>query len=306
MKGALFGFLAMVMLAAVACATATPYPTHTPYPTATNYPTYTPYPTATNYPTYTPYPTATNYPTSTPYPTATNYPTSTPYPTNTPYPTATPRPTYTPYPTPTAIPLPTPTPFVIRPNPPTPTPRAGRVVIPTPVIPPPTQSVRPRPLATPPYATPPVLSTQVVIPPTPPATPPPIECGEDCAFDAPPVISSVEWVRKPRIEDGRFSFAARIDGYDLTFPSNRGGVANVAFDVGGRLYGSILPPSGQGWDWTPRPNQWIADTYEFAGGMFTVSAQVSPAAANQSGLQVCLWTGGHHSQAENLGCIRVD
>ena len=259
MKIGLFGFLAMFLLVAMACAS----PTATPTPTATaiTTPTATPTPTATaiTMPTATPTPTATAITTPTWFPAPTiNYPKRTPV---------------------TTAPPPPTTPF-IRPTP-------TRVVLST--IPLPTiQFIRPTPTPTP-Y-------------PTQPPYAPPADCGDDCAFDAPPLISPIEWVRKPQIENGRFSFVAQIDGYDLTFPSTSGGVANVAFDVGGRLYGSIIPPG----NWLPRPNQWIADTYDFSDGVFTVAAQVSPSAANQSGLTVCLWTGGSASKAENLGCIRVN
>ena len=134
-----------------------------------------------------------------------------------------------------------------------------------------------------------------------------IECvGAGCQRDYVPVISRVDWVQKPQIsEGGRFSFVARIDdGYDLTIPGLGGGPANVVFSVGAALYGTILPPSGPGWDWTPSPNQWIADTYEYAGKTLTVAARVSPAVATHPGLRVCLWTGG--STAEILDCTGIN
>ena len=113
-------FLAMILLAVVACQAPAPTPdipatieatvqlqtappnTATPYPTFTPFPTPTDMPTATAYPTHTPYPTNTPFPTPTEAPTATPYPTHTPYPTNTPYPTTAPnlQPT-----SPTALPI---------------------------------------------------------------------------------------------------------------------------------------------------------------------------------------------------------
>ena len=84
--------LVAIALAAVACFTPEPPPTHTPFPTWTPAPTVTPYPTWTPEPTVTPYPTHTPFPTWTPAPTATAYPTHTPFPTWTPAPTPTPTP----------------------------------------------------------------------------------------------------------------------------------------------------------------------------------------------------------------------
>ena len=107
--------LALLLLAAVACAQFAPTPE--PFPTATldipatvaaqvtelmaAIPTTTPYPTATPAPTYTPNPTATPLPTYTPYPTPTAAHTATPYPTYTPYPplNLAPTPTNPPQPT---------------------------------------------------------------------------------------------------------------------------------------------------------------------------------------------------------------
>ena len=91
--------LAVLSVAALACAAPPPLPTYTPYPTQSPLPTLTPFPTWTPAPTATAYPTATPYPSPTPYPTATAYPTPTPLPTRTPAPTWTPLPTHTPYPT---------------------------------------------------------------------------------------------------------------------------------------------------------------------------------------------------------------
>ena len=91
--------LAVLSVAALACAAPPPLPTYTPYPTQSPLPTLTPFPTWTPAPTATAYPTATPYPSPTPYPTATAYPTPTPLPTRTLAPTWTPLPTQTPFPT---------------------------------------------------------------------------------------------------------------------------------------------------------------------------------------------------------------
>ena len=111
MKVLLIIAVAILSLAALACAQ--PSPTVTPDIPATVTARLSQTPTATPLPTYTLYPTAT------PRPTYTLYPTATPQPTYTLYPTATPRPTQTPLiryveviPSPTATPRPTPTPDI--------------------------------------------------------------------------------------------------------------------------------------------------------------------------------------------------
>ena len=182
----------------------------------------------------------------------------------------------------------------------------GGAATPTPA--PTAQPFTPAPTATP--ALRPTMPPVSPVKPTPTAAAErldPIECvGAGCQTDYEPVIGLVDWVQKPQIsEGGRFSFIARIDdGYDLTIPGLGGGPANVVFSVGSALYGTILPPSGPGWDWTPSPNQWIADTYEYAGQTLTVAARVSPAVATHPGLRICLWTGG--PMAKILDCTGIN
>ena len=128
-----------------------------------------------------------------------------------------------------------------------------------------------------------------------------VKC-EDCREDFLPLFNPVDWIQKPQVSaNGQLSFKARIDEeYTLIFPSRSRGGSNIALSVEGTLHGTVLPPSGPGWKWTSKPNQWIADTYTFRDGIFFVVAQVDPAVATHPGLRVCIWTGG--TEGEVLAC----
>ena len=206
----------------------------------------------------------------------------------------------TPSPTPTAAAIPAPTP---NPEATVDAARAGdRMATPSPQEP--TLALTPVPTPTPkPTAT-----------PTPRPTPKPtpqrlqeVDCrGADCQMDYEPTFSRVDWIQKPQVSaDGRFSLIAQVGaGYDLTIPGLNGGSANVVFSDGPALYGSVLPPSGPGWNWNPAPNQWIASAYEYRDKTLTVVAQVAPAVATHPGLRLCLWTGG--TMSEILDCVALD
>ena len=154
---------------------------------------------------------------------------------------------------------------------------------------------------------PPARTTLVPLQPT--ATPDPtpsdrldpIDC-DDCREDYLPLLDPVDWIQRPQVSaNGQLSFKARIDEkHTLIFPTLSGGRNNVTLSTGPTLYGSILPPSGPGWKWSSKPNQWIADTYTFRDGIFVVVAKVDPTVATHTGLRVCIWTGGN--EGEVLSC----
>ena len=154
----------------------------------------------------------------------------------------------------------------------------------------------------------PAQATPVALQPTPTSAQPDrleaIDC-DDCREDYLPLLNPVDWIQKPQVSaNGQLSFKARIDEkYALIFPSLSGGSNNVALSVGPTLYGGILPPSGPGWHWNPKPNQWIADTYTFRDGIFFVVAKVDPTVATHPGLRVCIWTGG--TEGEVLACESI-
>ena len=172
----------------------------------------------------------------------------------------------------------------------------------------PTATARPTPTATPTGAP---ASTR---PPEPASASdrnglPAIDCGPDCAWDYRPLVGGVDWVQKPQISQrGVLSLAARIkDGYSLTVPGRNGGSSNISLtDGGSTLYGSILPPAGPGWKWTPAPGQWIASIYEYRNRTLSVTARIAPEAVNHEGLTLCLWTGGVAQRGEILGCTTVE
>ena len=71
------------------------------------------------------------------------------------------------------------------------------------------------------------------------------------------------------------------------------------------LYGAVVPPMPPGWSWTPEPGMWTADVYEYQGKVLRVTARISPGAAAQRGLTLCLWTGGGGQSNKILGCAPV-
>ena len=109
------------------------------------------------------------------------------------------------------------------------------------------------------------------------------------------------WIQEPLISNGILSFIAEIDeGYDLVIPTQGSKKLNVTIGCEGDGCGSIVPPSGPGWRWTTRPNQYVASTYLSADQTFTVSVSVPPAVATDSRLYICLWTGSNPNKL--LGC----
>ena len=156
----------------------------------------------------------------------------------------------------------------------------------------------------------PARTTMVALQPTPTSVPTAVarlgaaDC-DDCREDYLPLFNPVDWIQKPQVSaSGRLSFKARIDEkHTLIFPSRDGGGSNVALSVGETLYGSVLPPSGPGWNWTSKRNQWIADTYTFRDGIFFVVAKVDPAVGTHPGLRMCIWTGG--TEGEVLACEAI-
>ena len=138
---------------------------------------------------------------------------------------------------------------------------------------------------------------------------PAIDCGPDCAWDYAPLVGSVDWVQRPRIsESGILSLVARVkNGHSLILPGSYGGSSNISLTDGGdKLYGSVLPPAGPGWQWTVAPGQWIASRYEYHNRTLSVTARIAPEAVNHEGLTLCLWTGGTGQRNEILDCVTVE
>lgn len=149
-----------------------------------------------------------------------------------------------------------------------------------------------------------------------PATPTPVpgrleavECNPpDCFKDYEPPWDYVDWQSGPRISaNGVISLVARIDErVELVVPGRGHAHNNITLtDGGNELYGSIVPPGGPGWDWTPKPGLWIASEYRYSNRTLTVRAQIDPAAANHPRLRLCLWSGGTRDEQQLLDCVRV-
>ena len=135
-----------------------------------------------------------------------------------------------------------------------------------------------------------------------------VDCP-NCDWDFVPLVGGVEWLDPPKVlANGLLSLRVRVGEKEkLTFPNQPGGGAsNIALTNGGtKLYGMVIPPAPPGMTWNPTPGQWVADTYHLRGGVFTVSARVDTRVVNQTGLTLCLWTGGRGSANRVLDCIMV-
>ena len=135
-----------------------------------------------------------------------------------------------------------------------------------------------------------------------------VDCT-NCDWDFVPLVSGVEWLDPPKISaNGGLSLKVRVGESDkLTFPNQPGGGAsNIALTNGGtKLYGMVIPPAPPGTTWTPTPGQWIANTYQLDGRIFTVSARIDTRVASRADLTLCLWTGGKGSANRVLDCVRV-
>ena len=55
-------------------------------------------------------------------------------------------------------------------------------------------------------------------------------------------------------------------------------------DGNNELHGSIVAPSGPGWDWTSKPGLWIPIEYRYSNRTLAVRAQIDLAAAAHLGL----------------------
>ena len=181
----------------------------------------------------------------------------------------------------------------------------------------------PTPLPVPvPTTTPTLHPTDTPFIATPPPTPTPaprrlqaVDCNPpDCISDYEPPWDYIDWMIRPWIStDGILGFTARIDDRVKLVVPGRQGRGNITLTgssvpvAGGTstLYGSILPPSGPGWHWTPKPGLWIAEQYTFTNNTLRVRAQIDPAAATHPGLRLCLWSGGSGSDQSLLDCVRV-
>ena len=207
---------------------------------------------------------------------------------------ATPAPTYTPRPT-----RPTLRPIVI--------PTLMPTFLPTPIV-------LPSPIPAMPPAIPITITAPnvgvVLLTPTPvPERLEAVECNPpDCIRDYEPPWDYVDWQSGPRVSaNGVISLAARIDErVELVVPGKGHTRNNITLtDGSNELYGSIVPPSGPGWDWTPKPGLWIASEYRYSNRTLTVRAQIDPAAANHPGLRLCLWSGGTRDETQLLDCVSV-
>ena len=248
-------------------------------------------------------------PTAAPVATSPEMPTQAPSPT--PTPTRTSLPTSTPFLVPTPAAAPTPTPTLTVPQifvlldrgqitaaeaaDMLGSPAAGdspATARPSPVSP----SPRPLPTATPTSTTPTEGMEEV-------------ECSPPkCNYGVEPLLGAVNWLEKPSVSpNGTLAFKVQIGEDDnLILPGVGGGASNIVLSgSGGKLYGSVVPPSSPGWNWTPEPGLWIADTHIYQNKVLTVRAQIDPKAATTGDLKLCLWAGGT-SQNRILGCIPVE
>ncbi len=135
-----------------------------------------------------------------------------------------------------------------------------------------------------------------------------VECNPpDCIRDYEPPWDYVEWRSGPRVSaNGVISLVARIDERIKFVVKDREGRGNITLSDGSdELYGSIVPPSGPGWDWRPKPGLWIASEYRYSNRTFRVRAQIDPAAATHPGLELCLWSGGTRTEQQLLDCVPV-
>ena len=174
----------------------------------------------------------------------------------------------------------------------------------------------PTPAATPaslptytPMPTPTLVSTNT---PTPTPTPVPkrleeAECAPDCVEHYKHPWAHVDWLSGPRVADnGMISLVVRVDDrINLVIPGWDGRDNITLTDHNHELLGSIVPPSGPGWDWTPQPGLWIASEYQYSDYTLTVRAQIDPAAATHPGLELCLWSGGSRSEQQLPDCVPV-
>ena len=210
----------------------------------------------------------------------------------TPTPTDTPRPTYTPKPKPTSSAKPT--------SRPTPTPRTIYVRRPTPA---------PTPQPTVIYYT--VQPPRVTIVS---ATPTPesrrlkeVDCWPNCYTDQEPLLSPINWISSPKIsEDGVIELVAVLDDdVDMGPLGTEDGGDFTVTDDANILYGTIVGPTEQGWEWIPRPGLWVAERFDYVANTLRVRVQIDSTAATHPGLRLCLWSGGVGGEKSLLDCVRV-
>ena len=223
---------------------------------------------------------------------------------------ATPAPTYRPRPTPTPRSIYAPVPTI------TPSPTSTRRPTPTPIsIYAPVRTYAPRPTpASPPSPTvirftiQPPRVTIVRATPTPvPSRLQAVQCGPPCYEQSVPVFPPVDWISGPTIsETGVIELVAVLDdGVEMgTLGRASGGNFSVT-DNNNILYGTIVAPIAPGWEWTPEPDLWIAEQFDYVANMLRVRAQIDPAAATHPGLRLCLWSGRHEGDRSLLDCVRV-
>lgn len=141
---------------------------------------------------------------------------------------------------------------------------------------------------------------------------PTVDCSHPCDTDYVPARDYVQWDRRPSVSStGVLTLLARVDaGIDFIFPNAEGGgYSNIALTSSSSndLLGSIVPPLGPDWHWTPKPGRWIASEYRYFNNTLSVRAQIDPAAATHQGLKLCLWSGGEtDEQNQVLSCVLVD
>ena len=137
---------------------------------------------------------------------------------------------------------------------------------------------------------------------------PTAECNPpNCQWHDKPRWERVAWQSGPRVtSSGALSLVARVDNQvKFVVPGYEGRDNITLTDDSHNLLGSIVPPSGPGWDWTPVPSLWIASDYRFHNRTLTVRAQIDPVAATHPGLRLCLWSGGSRSEQQLLSCVPV-
>ena len=120
----------------------------------------------------------------------------------------------------------------------------------------------------------------------------------------PPASGYVEWVRDPKVsESGILAFRAKIDELaQFVVAGADCGFENLTLTDSDGFYGAIIPRSMAD-ACGPLPGGWVAETYQYVGGLLTVRLQIAPVAALHPDLTLCLWSGGTMPQL--LACTPV-